>query len=122
MTHAPASTQFFQVVNDALLARGIQPSVNRIHIYLQNTGAFNNIESQIIYIPIGRWHDEPTMQGLGSAFQTILWRFSDSVKPMLLEAGHSQAYVDALSRNFGEEIGTVQGLFGAYHIVKAFKS
>ena len=121
-THAPASTRFFQVVNEALLVRGIQPSVNQIHTYLQNAGAFNNIESQIIYIPIGRWHHDPTMQGLGSAFQAILWRFADSVKPMLLQAGYSQAYVDALSRNFGDEIDTTQGLFGIYHIVEALKS
>jgi len=62
------------------------------------------------------------VQGLGSAFQAILRRFADSVKPMLLRAGHSQAYVDALSRNFGDEINTTQGLFGAYHIVEAFKT
>lgn len=41
---------------------------------------------------------------------------------MLLRASHSQAYVDALSRNFGDEINTTQGLFGAYHIVEAFKT
>ena len=88
--HAPASTQFFQVVNDAVLARGILPSIDQIHIHLWNTGAFNNIQSRNIYIPIGRWHDDPAMQGLGIAFQQILCRFSDSVKPMLLEVGHPQ--------------------------------
>jgi len=121
-THAPASTRFFQVVNEVLLARGIQPSVNRIYTHLQNTGAFNNIESQIIYIPIGRWHHDPTMKGLGSAFQAILRRFADSVKPMLLRAGYSQAFVDALSRNFGDEIDTTQGMFCIYHVVEALKS
>ena len=62
------------------------------------------------------------MQGLGSAFQAILRRFADSVKPMLLQAGYSQAYIDVLSRNFGDEIDTTQGLFGIYHIVEALKS
>ncbi|KAL9708781.1 hypothetical protein Ac2012v2_007935 [Leucoagaricus gongylophorus] len=49
--HAPASTQFFQVVNDAVLARGILPSIDQIHIHLWNTGAFNNIQSRNILHP-----------------------------------------------------------------------
>lgn len=120
--HAPASTLFFQVVNAALQSRGIDPSVNQIVTHLQNTGAFSNIEQIIFPIPIGRWHDDPRRQELGTMLQAILWRFADSVKPMLRHAGHPQAYIDGLVQNFGDEMDTTHGLFGAYHVVQAIRS
>jgi hypothetical protein len=113
--------QFFQVVDDALLTRGIRTVVSRIPDYLRSTSAFERIESRIFYVPIGGWHDDPGMRQLGRTFQGILGRFAESVKPMLLQS-HQPGHVDALIQSFTAEIGTVHGLLGAYHIVEAFKA
>lgn len=119
---APSSTQYYEVLNDALHSRGIQSVIHQIPTYLHNTGNFHHIQPSVMYVPIGRWHDDPRLKDLGGRLQWVQSRFADSTKPFLREIGHTQAYVDALVQNFVDELGTVDGLVGAYHMVHAIKA
>ncbi|KXN90757.1 hypothetical protein AN958_03644 [Leucoagaricus sp. SymC.cos] len=120
--HAPMSTQFFQLVDAALQARGIQTSIPQIPTYLQDAGTFHNIHSQIIPIPVGGWHNDLRLQEIGTTLQENLRIFAESVKPLLRSAGHSEAYVETLAENFCAELEEVEGLYAAYYIVQAFRS
>jgi hypothetical protein len=119
---APATTLFFQVLHAALATRGLQTDVRHIPTLLQNTGAFQEIQSRVFYIPIGEWNEDPRMRDLGRAFQTIQRRFADSVKPLLRQVGHPREYVDALVESFNDELEVTDGLVGAYYVVQAIKS
>ncbi|KAJ3568691.1 hypothetical protein NP233_g5554 [Leucocoprinus birnbaumii] len=120
--YAPASTLFFQVVNDALQHRGINHDVSQIADHLRNAGSFVNVETRVIHIPVGGWHSVTSWKELGRDLQGILVRFADSVKPMLRDAGHTQAYIDLLVQNFEAEMDTTPGMLAAYHIVQATRS
>ncbi|KAF9446856.1 S-adenosyl-L-methionine-dependent methyltransferase [Macrolepiota fuliginosa MF-IS2] len=120
--HAPASTQFYQVLNAALESRGIRTVMSQITGYLHESSAFDDIQPNAFYVPVGTWHDNPRMQDLGRGFLATQSRLADSVKPFLKQVGHPQAYVDGLVREFVEELRTTDGLVGTYRLVHGIKS
>lgn len=120
--YIPASMQFYQVLNLALEDRGIRTVVSHIPNYLNNTGAFREVVSSSISVPVGTWSSDPRMNELGRGFLAIQSRFADSVKPFLRQMGHAQVYVDALVQNFVDELRMMDGLVGTYHLVYAIKA
>jgi len=120
--HAPASASFYQVLNAALGNQGIQTVISQIPSYLHGTEAFHGITSSLIYVPVGIWPEDLAMRELGRGFLALQSRYAENMKPLLLQIGHSQEFVDELVRNFVEELRTKEGLVGTYRLVYGIRN
>ncbi|KAF8154294.1 S-adenosyl-L-methionine-dependent methyltransferase [Crassisporium funariophilum] len=119
-THAPASSRFFDALTRALASsRGIQPISPQIPMFLSNSGLFTGITSEQRHMPIGAWASDPAMRVLGERSLEIIERYTDSVKPLLIEAGWVEAEVENLLADYLQETQTTQGLIGVLYTVHA---
>lgn len=119
-SHVPGACQFYDMLTRALdICKGIQPIASRVPSFVDSTNLFTDITSSCYYMPIGPWHDDPSMKMLGRAFRASLLRYIDSVRPLLLEAGYSEADIDRITGAYIHELKTVRGMVGAFHTVHA---
>ncbi|KAF8991325.1 S-adenosyl-L-methionine-dependent methyltransferase [Cyathus striatus] len=119
--YTPASSHFFDVVNDAVRERGIYPIAGDVPNMLANTRLFRNVTTQFCYIPIGPWYPDVPMQRVGHAYRAAVMRYANSATPMLLDAGWSEQQVETIIDDLRAELLTVRGLVGVYHIVYAHR-
>jgi SAM-dependent methyltransferase len=119
-SHVPGACQFYDTLTRALdTCRGIQPIASRVPLFVNNSGLFADITISCYYMPIGPWHDDPSMKMLGRAFRASLLRYIDSVKPLLREAGYSEAEIDDITGAYIHELKTVRGMVSTLHTVHA---
>jgi len=93
-------------------------------LYLERTGGFREITTKEAWVPLGPWAgiDGPLELELGNIMQKSLLCYMDSVRPILIEAGHAQNELDRLYEAIGGEGGelaTKEGLAGSIHAVYA---
>ncbi|KAK0217868.1 S-adenosyl-L-methionine-dependent methyltransferase [Armillaria fumosa] len=119
VTQTPSLSHFFQVLQSALARRGIPLVAGNIHAWLQSAGGFAYITPQTHYLPIGSWSNDHTMQRVGKAFRTVLSRYMDSVRPIILDLGMNEADLDHLYANARAEVASAQGLVAVYYSVHA---
>jgi SAM-dependent methyltransferase len=119
-SHVPGACQFYDALARALdICRGIQPIASRIPLFLNSSELFANITTSCYHMPIGPWHDNPSMKMLGRAFRASLLRYTDSVRPLFQEAGYSEAEIDDITGAYIHELKTVRGMVGTFHTVHA---
>jgi hypothetical protein len=102
-THLPGATRFFNVVNVALRTRGIQCIVPAVSDLLAGCGSFTDITPQHFHMPVVPWHPNPHMQSLGMAFRAALRKYTESVRPMLSQAGWADWAMDQIINDFLHE-------------------
>lgn len=121
--YVPALCRFYDILNEALQrCRGLSPIAARVSSWISRSGLFTEIETQDFYMPIGSWPTDPDLQRLGKAVRAAFLRFTDSVRPLMLESGLSSTQVDALYANVRNELSSVGGLVLVYHTVHARKA
>lgn len=115
----PSFCRFFQILHGALAQRGILPVAGTVHTILQSTGGFSEITSQTHYFPIGPWSTDHIMQRIGKAFRTVLSRYMESVRPVILGHGMNASDLDHLYADARSEILNTEGLVAVYYSVHA---
>ncbi|SJL09903.1 uncharacterized protein ARMOST_13284 [Armillaria ostoyae] len=118
-SETPSLLHFFQVLRSALARCGIPPVAGNVHARLQSAGGFADITHQIHYLPIGSWSNDHIMQRIGKAFRTVLSRYMDSVRPIILELGINESDLDHLYADARAEVASTQGLVAVYYSVHA---
>lgn len=100
-----ATYTLINLANQTLHQRyGIMPCAPLVPDWLQRSGRFANITRQEHEVAIGDWHADPRMRLLGNDFKVAVVRYGDSLKPMLLEAGHEEAFIDSILGEFLREV------------------
>ncbi|KAK0238947.1 S-adenosyl-L-methionine-dependent methyltransferase [Armillaria nabsnona] len=118
-SQTPSLSHFFQVLHRALTRRGILPVAGDVHARLQSAGGFADITPQIHYLPIGPWSNDHVMQRIGKAFRTVLSRYMDSVRSIILDLGMNESDLDHLYADARAEVASAQGLVAVYYSVHA---
>ncbi|KAK0446788.1 S-adenosyl-L-methionine-dependent methyltransferase [Armillaria borealis] len=118
-SQTPSLFYFFQVLHRALARCGIPPVAGTIDAMLQSAGGFVDITPQIHYLPIGPWSNDHIMQRIGKAFRTVLSRYMDSVRPIILGLGMNESDLDHLYADARAEVASAQGLVAVYYSVHA---
>lgn len=90
-----------------------------VHARLQGAGGFADITPQTHYLPIGPWSNDHVMQRIGKAFRTVLSRYMDSVRPIILDLGMNESVLDHLYADARAEVASAQGLVAVYYSVHA---
>lgn len=116
---APATIQFFDAITNALASRGIQHRAYQIPAFITNSGHFYDITVEQRCIPIGVWPADLASQNIGADCLLARRKYADSSKPLLLNAGWSEAAVERLITNYIHEIHNVTGLVDVLHTVHA---
>ena len=116
---APATVRFFNAIDNALAARGIQPIAHQIPTFIANSGFFVDITVEQKPIPIGVWPSDVESQNIGADYFRVCRRHANSSKPLLLAAGWSVATLETMITEYIQEIHTVSGLVEVLHTVHA---
>lgn len=74
-----------------------------------------------MFIPVGGWHDDPRLADLGAKLHFVQTRFADSIKPLLRQMGNSEDFIEGVTSDFVNEIGSVVGIVAAFHYVYAIR-
>lgn len=116
----PGACHFYDTLTRALdICRSIQPIASHVPMFIDSSDLFTDITASCYYMPIGPWHDDPSMKMLGRAYRASLLRYIDSVKPLLREAGYSEAEIDEITGAYIHELKTVRGMVSSFHTVHA---
>ena len=116
---APATFRFFNAIDNALAAHGIQPIAHQIPTFIANSGLFVDITVEQKPIPIGVWPSDVESQNIGADYLTVCRRYADSSESLLLAAGWSEATLERMITDYIQEIHTVRGLVEVLHTVHA---
>lgn len=119
-SRVPGACHFYDTLIKALdICRGIQSIASRIPSLVNDSNLFSDITASCHYMPIGPWQDGPSRKMLGRAYRASVLRYIDSVKPVLREAGYSEAEIDEIAGAYIHELKTVRGMVGTLRVVHA---
>lgn len=117
--YAPSVHRFFEILNHALIHRGIPNQARLVPELLQASSSFSEISSAAIAVPIGPWYGNADMQKWGRAFRAAHRRYAEAVKPLLVEDGLPPQDVADLVDAYMYELRRLPGLVSVYHTVHA---
>lgn len=121
-TEAPAIPSFFALLHAALALRRLLPVFPPVAPLIAHMGAFEEITTREYYMPVGPWHPDPAMKALGSAFRAMFLRYTESVRPMLVESGLvSVDELDDVYVRMECEVREAEGLLAVFNTVHARK-
>lgn len=108
--HAPASTQFFNAINAALVARGLHQLAGHVPAILAGTGLYVDISVSEYHVPIGAWPADPALRRIGIDCLEAQQEYARSIRQLLLDSGWAQHAIDNLVNEYLHEINSVHGL------------
>jgi len=120
---APRTCAFFQAILLALQCNGgTHPTALFIPGWVRDTGGFRDIHEQTFKVPMGTWPADPRYREIGAIFKETMRTYTESVRTLLLNYGHSCAEVQALIDGFLIELDAVRGLYFTYYTVHATRA
>lgn len=120
---APGVARFYRELLNVLgSVEGIFPMEHATIPYrMAASGRFTRIISRKYYLPIGPWHVHPHVNETGQAMRWSLLVFADSVRPLFLRAGKSEADIEQIMERLRKDLKEVPYLVAEYHTVWAQK-
>ncbi|KAJ3717228.1 S-adenosyl-L-methionine-dependent methyltransferase [Lentinula guzmanii] len=118
--YVPGLDRFYRLLHSVLATRGIIHAVaSTVHQRLDASGAFTDIHEHIFYMPIGTWSPDPGTQILGKRNRAALTKFMNSIRPIFVAAGESEADLEQLYNECWTEMYGASGLVSVYYLVPA---
>lgn len=118
---APCTHRFFHDINRGLMLQGIESIADRMPNMLGRSGAFVDIVSRDLSVPVGSW--DHGQQRVGEGLKNNLIVFATSMKLWLVEKGYfTRAEAQALVDGLRHEVDTVGGMVLKYRITFARKA
>ncbi|KAE9388462.1 S-adenosyl-L-methionine-dependent methyltransferase [Gymnopus androsaceus JB14] len=109
----PGLDRFYRALNNALTARGIDVTVpSTIRQRIVNSGAFTEVQSGEIPIPLGGWKRDDAYHRIGIRNRDHLLRFIKTVRPILAASGVSRSDMTEIQGQCFSELGGVSGELG----------
>lgn len=112
----PGLERFYQLLTNALAARGIDPSVtSNLKQRLIESEAFTDIQGGAVQIPIGNKLDDDFFHEMALENRNHLVKFIDTVRPLLIASGEIDSReMNEVQGQCFSELGGIGGLISVY--------
>lgn len=92
---APRVDAFLHATNMCLVRRGVLPIAGDVDELLARTGAFEDVRTFQMRVPIDEWQPTPAQNALGHKFRELARLYARGMHPMLKDE-HGRAHADGL--------------------------
>jgi hypothetical protein len=119
-TQIPFASMFHYAYADSLFrVRGITDFVAHIPNIIRDMNAFDDIQVEEHFVPIGDWY--PGLKDLGDRFRDGVKIGLDSIRPLLRQGGYADTGANTFIRGYSDEMDNVRGMGFVYYTIWAFR-